>query len=115
MFGNILGRLCRKNAKSPLGIGTHGRRGLKFVYVDYEPPIDMPVRRFATNREIDAWVRQEYGLKPTPRQIAHVKRKHPGAMLRNHSKPLPEGTKPVEVPPELEAAIEAALRHFGMI
>ena len=83
--------------------------------MDYEPPDDIQVSRLATNKEIDAWVRREYGLKPMPWQIAYVKRKHPCAMRRGHSKPFPEGATPVEVPSELEAAIEAALRHFGMI
>ena len=48
--------------------------------MDYEPPDDIPARRFAT-REIGAWVLREYGLKAYPWQIAHIKRKHPGVMM----------------------------------
>ena len=58
---------------------------------------------------------QEYGLKATFRQIAHVKRKHPDAIRRNHSLPLPEGMDPPKIRPEIENAIETALKHFKMI
>ena len=54
-------------------------------------------------------------MSASARQIAHVKRKYPDAKWRGHSKPLPEGIEPPEVPPEIEVAIEAALKHFRMI
>lgn len=83
--------------------------------MDNEPPDDIQAGRLAANREIGAWVQREYGLKPTLRQIAYVRRKHPGAMRRGHGKPFSEGATPVEIPSEFEAAVEAALWHFGMI
>ena len=98
-----------------IGIGTQRKRGLKFVYVDYEPPEDAPVRRYAGYREIRAWILQEYGFGVSPYQVAYVKRKN-GAVARKCRDGSPtESVKPRSVPPEKEAAIEAVLRHFGMI
>ena len=61
---------------SLFGIGTEGERNGKYVYVDYEPPSDIPLRYSANYREISAWVLQEYGLKVASRHVTQVKRKH---------------------------------------
>ena len=58
---------------------------------------------------------QEYGLKVTSRHVTQVKRKHGIVTQGGQSRPLPEGVEPPKVPPEIEAAIEASLRHFRML
>lgn len=85
------------------------------MYVDYEPPSDIPLRYSANYREISAWVLQEYGLKVASRHVTQVKRKHGVITQGGQSRPLPEDVEPPKVPPEIEAAIEAALRHFWML
>ena len=98
-----------------IGIGTQHKRSLKFVYVDYEPPEDALVRRYAGYQEIRAWILQEYGFGVSPYQVAYVKRKNGVAASKRRNVPPPEPAKAQSVPPEKEAAIEAALRHFGTI
>ena len=83
----------------------------RYVYVDYEPPEDIRLRRPVTYKEIREWIMREYGLKAIPRYIAQVKRKH--GILKEER--LPEDAKLPKVPAQVEAAIEAALRHFRMI
>ena len=85
--------------------------GKRYVYVDYEPPEDARFRRPATYKEIRAWIMLEYGLKAIPRYIAQVKRKH--GILKDER--LPEDAVHPKIPPDVESAIEAALRHFRMI
>ena len=88
---------------------------MKYVCVDYEPPSDIPLRYPANYSEISAWVLEEYGMKASSRQVTQVKRKHGIVTQGGQSRPLPEGVEPPKVPPEIEAAIEAALRHFRML
>ena len=47
--------------------------------------------------------------------VTQVKRKHGIITQGGQSRPLPEGVEPPQVPPEMETAIEAALRHFHML
>ena len=54
---------------------------------------------------------QEYGLTVTDNHIAQTKRQHGINMERSRL----DSTKRVNVPPDKEAAIEAALRRFGII
>ena len=74
----------------------------------------MPVRRHASYREIRAWILQEHSLGVSPYQVAYVKRKN-GIVAPKRRNAPPEPAKAQSVPPEKEAAIEAALKHFGMI
>lgn len=80
--------------------------------MDYEPSLDATPYHPATYREIRAWVLQEYGLKVSSRYVTQVKRKHGIITQGGQSRPLTERVEPIEVPSEIEAAIEAALRHF---
>ena len=87
----------------------------RYVFLDYEPsPCATPYHP-ATYREIRAWVLQEYGLKVPARYVTQVKRKHGIITQGGQSRPLPKGVVPIEVPTEIEAAIEDALRHFHML
>ena len=107
--------MVQKKSLTLLGIGTQRRHGMKFVCVDYEPPEDAPIRRYAGYREIRAWILQEYGFGVSPYQVAYVKKKNGAIERKGRNGPPPEEAKTQSVPPEKEAAIEAALRHFGMI
>ena len=90
-------------------------RSRRHVFLDYEPSLDTTPYHPATYREIRAWVLQEYGWKVPSRYVTQVKRKHGIVTQGGQSRPLPEGREPIEVPAEIEAAIEAALRHFYML
>lgn len=88
---------------------------MRYVYLDYEPVSGIRFRYPANYRTIKAWVLQEYGLKVSSQYVTQVKRKHGIVTQGGQSRPLPEGVEPVEVPPEIEAAVEAALRHFLLL
>ena len=97
------------------GIGKNKKDGRRYIYLDYEPWPDargIPFRRPATYPEIRAWVLREHGLTVNDKHIAQVKRKHGLLTQGSRRKPLPEA---MNVSPEKETAIEAALRHFGVI
>lgn len=98
-----------------LQIGVKAKRGRQYVYVDYEPPQDTRFRRSVGNKEIIAWVLEEYGLEASSPQVTYVKRKHGAATRGIRSGPLLEGIEPPKIPAEIESAIEAALRYFRMI
>lgn len=100
---------------TPFTIGREFLKSRKHVFLDYEPSPDVTPYRRATYGDIKAWVLQEYGLKVPPRYVTQVKRKHGIITQGGQSRPLPEGVEPIEVPPEIEAVIEAALRHFRML
>ena len=82
--------------------------------VSLPPPGATPYHP-ATYREIRAWVLQEHGLKVPSWYVTQVKRKHGIVTQGGQSRPLPGGKEPPQVPPEMEAAIEAALWHFHML
>ena len=95
-------------------IGKSSKDGRRYIYLDYEPSPDTQGIQFhqpATYAEIKAWVLREYGLVVISRYIAQVKRNH-GIFTNSRFGTVPENVK---IPPVKEAAIEAALRHFGMI
>lgn len=97
------------------GIGKNKKDGRRYIYLDYEPwpnALSIPFRRPATYPEIKAWVLRECGLTVNDKHIAQIKRKHGILTQGNQHEPLQTST---DVPPEKEAAIEAALRHFGML
>ena len=100
---------------TPFTIGREFLNSRKHVFLDYEPSPDVTPYHPATYREIRAWVLQEYGLKVSSRYVTQVKRKHGIITQGGQSRPLPEGVEPPQVPPEMETAIEAALRHFRML
>jgi len=67
----------------------------------------------ATYKQIQAWVKQQYGFIPKTCWIAHVKHMS-GLPMRKA--PNRQGVERVEpCPPEKMEFIRAALSHFGMI
>ncbi|MDO4483880.1 MAG: 23S rRNA (uracil(1939)-C(5))-methyltransferase RlmD [Clostridia bacterium] len=69
----------------------------------------------ATYEEIKAYVKQHSGLNVSALYIAQVKRKHGIIERECYNKPKKDNGKTPVCPPEKEAAIEAALRYFGLI
>ena len=58
---------------------------------------------------------REYDLKVSSLYVAQVKQKHGIVERECYNKPKSENAKQPKCPPEKEAAIEAALKHFKMI
>lgn len=69
----------------------------------------------ATYGEIQARVKVQTGLNVTPLYIAQVKRKHGIIERECYNKAKADNPKMHLCPPDKEAAIEEALRFFGMI
>lgn len=69
----------------------------------------------ATYGEIQARVKAQTGLNVTPLYIAQVKRKHGIIERECYNKAKADNPKMHLCPPDKEAAIEEALRFFGMI
>jgi len=97
------------------GLGREFLKSRKHVFLDYELSPDATPYHPATYQEIKEWVQQEHGIKVSPPHVTQVKRKHGIITQGGQSKPLPEGVEPPQVLPEIEAVIEAALRHFRML
>lgn len=69
----------------------------------------------ATYEEIKEYVLEHTGLKVSHLYIAQVKQKYGIIERENYNKPKSENSKQPKCPPEKEAAITEALKHFGMI
>ncbi|MCD7947565.1 MAG: 23S rRNA (uracil(1939)-C(5))-methyltransferase RlmD [Oscillospiraceae bacterium] len=69
----------------------------------------------ATYEEIKAYVLEQHGLKVSNLYISQVKRKNGIIERENYNKPKSENAKVPQCPPEKEAAITEALKHFDMI
>ena len=69
----------------------------------------------ATYDEIKFYVLEKYGLKVSSLYISQVKRKYGLDVGQNYNLSKKEDTKVLQCPPEKEAAIVEALKHFGMI
>ena len=69
----------------------------------------------ATYDEIKAYVLEKYGLKVSSLYISQVKRKCGLDMGQNYNLSKKENAKVPQCPPEKEAAIMEALKHFQMI
>ena len=69
----------------------------------------------ATYDEIKAYVLEKYGLKVSSLYISQVKRKCGLDMGQNYNLSKKEDAKVPQCPPEKEAAIVEALKHFHMI
>lgn len=67
----------------------------------------------ATYKQIQDWVKQQYGFAPKTCWIAHVKQLSGLPMRQAPNRKGEERIFPC--PPEKMAPIRAALRHFGMI
>lgn len=96
-------------------LGRELERASRHVYLDYEPSPDTKIPHNPTYPEIKAWVMENHGLKVSSLYISQVKRKHGLPVGESYNKPKTEGAKVPQCPPEKEAAIEAALRHYGLI
>ena len=91
------------------------QKSREHIYLDYEPSKDIEFPTSATYTEIKAWIQEEYGLKVSSLYVAQIKQKHGIIERECYNKPKSENAKVPQCPPEKEAAIEAALRHFKMI
>ena len=69
----------------------------------------------ATYDEIKTYVLEKYGLKVSQLYIAQVKRKCGIIERKNYNVSKKENAKVPQCPPEKEAAIMDALKHFQMI
>ncbi len=69
----------------------------------------------ATYDEIKEYVLENTGLKVSQLYIAQVKRKYGIIERANYNLPKSENAKVPNCPPDKEAAIVEALKHFGMI
>ncbi len=69
----------------------------------------------ATYEQIKAYVLEKYGLKVSSLYISQVKRKCGLDVGQNYNLPKKEDTKVPQCPPEKEAAIIEALKHFQML
>ena len=69
----------------------------------------------AAYQEIKDYVLQHSGLKVSNLYIAQVKQKCGIIERENYNKPKSEDAKQPQCPLEKEAAIRAALEHFGMV
>ena len=69
----------------------------------------------ATYSQIKKRVLQQTGLKVSSLYIAQVKQKYGIIERENYNKPKSENAKQPKCPPEKEAAIMDALKHFQMI
>jgi 23S rRNA (uracil1939-C5)-methyltransferase len=73
------------------------------------------LQRGATYGQIKERVLEQTGLKVSSLYIAQVKQKCGIIERENYNKPKSEDARQPQCPPEKEAAIMDALRHFGMI
>ena len=96
-------------------LGRELEKSREHVYLDYEPSAEIDLPGGATYSEIKQWIQAEYDLKVSSLYVAQVKQKHGIVERECYNKPKSENAKQPKCPPEKEAAIEAALKHFKMI
>ena len=96
-------------------LGRKFEKSREHVYLDYEPSAEIYLPGGATYSEIKQWIQAEYDLKVSSLYVAQVKQKHGIVERECYNKPKSENAKQPKCPPEKEAAIEAALKHFKMI
>ena len=96
-------------------LGRELEKSSEHVYLDYEPSKEIDLPGGATYSEIKQWIQAKYGLKVSSLYVAQVKQKHGIVERECYNKPKSENAKQPKCPPEKEAAIEAALKHFKMI
>ena len=81
---------------------------------DYEGEARLQTKR-ATYPEIQAWVKRNYGLHVSNLAISWTKDRCGLVKARSTGQNGPHGPYASELTPEKEAAIRAALIHFGLI
>ena len=95
---------------------SKGEIDSKKVRVEFSlEDMDMSSFQKGTYSEIKQWIQAEYDLKVSSLYVAQVKQKHGIVERECYNKPKSENAKQPKCPPEKEAAIEAALKHFKMI
>ena len=103
------------NVETVVLLGRELEKSREHVYLDYEPSAEIDLPGGATYSEIKQWIQAEYDLKVSSLYVAQVKQKHGIVERECYNKPKSENAKQPKCPPEKEAAIEAALKHFKMI
>lgn len=103
------------NCETVVLLGRKFEKSREHVYLDYEPSAEIDLPGGATYSEIKQWIQAEYDLKVSSLYVAQVKQKHGIVERECYNKPKSENAKQPKCPPEKEAAIEAALKHFKMI
>ena len=103
------------NVETVVLLGRKFEKSREHVYLDYEPSAEIDLPGGATYSEIKQWIQAEYDLKVSSLYVAQVKQKHGIVERECYNKPKSENAKQPKCPPEKEAAIEAALKHFKMI
>lgn len=85
-------------------------------HVEIDLDVDKPGRKSgtATYAEIKAYVEEKYGFKVSTLYIAQMKDKVGMEKRKNYNPGSGEGKVPI-YPPEKEAAIMDAFRHFNLI
>lgn len=73
------------------------------------------VKEHPTYKRIQEYVQEKYGFKVHTAYIAEVKRMVGLDVGQNYNLSKKENAKVPKCPPEKEAAIMDALKHFGMI
>ena len=95
------------------------QKSTEHFIVDYEPENGNYMEKLssrATYTEIKQWIAANYnGMKVSSLYVAQIKQKHDIIECECYNKPKSDNAKVPKCPPEKEAAIEAALRHFKMI
>lgn len=104
-----------KHVETVVLLGRELEKSREHVYLDYEPSKEIDLPGGATYEQIKAYVLEHTGLKVSHLYIAQVKQKHGIIERECYNKPKSEDAKQPQCPPEKEAAIEAALKHFKMI
>ena len=103
------------NVETVVLLGRKFEKSREHIYLDYEPSAEIDLPGGATYSEIKQWIQAEYDLKVSSLYVAQVKQKHGIVERECYNKPKSENAKQPKCPPEKEAAIEAALKHFKMI
>ena len=85
-------------------------------HVEIDLDVDKPGRKSgpATYAEIKAYIEEKYGFKVSTLYIAQMKDKVGMEKRKNYDPGSGEGNVPI-CPPEKEAAIMDAFRHFNLI
>ena len=103
------------NVETVVLLGRKFEKSREHVYLDYEPSAEIDLPGGATYSEIKQWIQAEYDLKVSSLYVAQVKQKHGIVERECYNKPKSENAKQPKCPPEKEAAIMDALKHFQMI
>ena len=109
--------MLTQNNVETVDLLSKGEISSKKIRVEF-PLEEMDMSGFqhgATYEEIKKYVLDRHGMKVSSLYIAQVKRKCGLEMGENYNLPKDENQKVQQCPPEKEAAIMDALRHFHMI